>query len=401
MSTFSESQVDLATSEDTHASLLQKYKAVRAHAVELCSPLQTEDYVVQPVVDVSPPKWHLAHTTWFFEEFFLAPLARNYTRFHPDYSFLFNSYYESVGERILRPNRGNLSRPAVEEIQAYRAYVDEAMITLIPELNNEQLDLLELGLNHEQQHQELLLTDIKYILGHNPLFPPYHEAFKETNQEKVFEDGFIEVPEGIYDIGFEGSGFHFDNEAQRHKVYLNAYQIRKGLATNADYLSFIKDGGYQEPKYWHSDGWTWLNENKIESPLYWHLVNNQWKRYALSGLESIKLEEPVTHVSFYEASAFAEWAGMRLPTEFEWETASEQFKWGQRWEHTNSAYLPYPGFLKPEGAIGEYNGKFMVNQMVLRGASIATPAGHSRKTYRNFFHPHLQWQFSGIRLCQK
>ncbi|HEY5692498.1 MAG TPA: SUMF1/EgtB/PvdO family nonheme iron enzyme, partial [Cyclobacteriaceae bacterium] len=263
-----------------------------------------------------------------------------------------------------------------------------------------QLNLLELGLNHEQQHQELLLTDIKYILGHNPLFPPYDCEFKEVKDEIV--DGvLIHVPEGTYEIGFEGNGFHFDNEAQTHKVYLHAYQIRKGLVTNGEYLSFIEDGGYQDSKYWHSDGWTWLNENKITSPLYWHFINDQWKRYALAGLELINLNQPVTHVSFYEASAFAEWTGMRLPTEFEWEAASEQFKWGQRWEHTNSAYLPYPGFLKPEGAIGEYNGKFMINQMVLRGSSVATPIGHSRKTYRNFFHPHLQWQFSGIRLCKK
>lgn len=400
MSTILESQVDPIISKDNHASLLEKFKVVRAHSVKLCAPLKTEDHVVQPVVDVSPPKWHLAHTTWFFEEFFLAPLASSYTRFHPDYAFLFNSYYESVGDRVLRPNRGNLSRPTVEEIHAYRTHVDSAMFALIPKLNAEQLDLLELGLNHEQQHQELLLTDIKYILGHNPLFPPYDKEFIETKKE-INEEGFINVPEGTYEIGFEGNGFHFDNEVQRHRVYLHPYHIRRGLVTNKEYLSFIEDGGYQDPKYWHSDGWNWVNENNITSPLYWHLIDNQWKRYALAGLESINLNEPVTHVNFYEASAFAEWVGMRLPTEFEWEVASEQFKWGQRWEHTNSAYLPYPGFLKPEGAIGEYNGKFMINQMVLRGGSVATPKGHSRKTYRNFFHPYLQWQFSGIRLCKK
>lgn len=400
MSTILESQVDPIISKDNHASLLEKFKVVRAHSVKLCAPLKTEDHVVQPVVDVSPPKWHLAHTTWFFEEFFLAPLASSYTRFHPDYAFLFNSYYESVGDRVLRPNRGNLSRPTVEEIHAYRTHVDSAMFALIPKLNAEQLDLLELGLNHEQQHQELLLTDIKYILGHNPLFPPYDKEFIETKKE-INEEGFINVPEGTYEIGFEGNGFHFDNEVQRHRVYLHPYHIRRGLVTNKEYLSFIEDGGYQDPKYWHSDGWNWVNENNITSPLYWHLIDNQWKRYALAGLESINLNEPVTHVNFYEASAFAEWVGMRLPTEFEWEVASEQFKWGQRWEHTNSAYLPYPGFLKPEGAIGEYNGKFMINQMVLRGGSVATPKGHSRKTYRNFFHTYLQWQFSGIRLCKK
>ena len=238
MNTISESQLATTISEDSQEILCQKYKEVRAHSVKLCDPLQIEDFVVQPVADVSPPKWHLAHTTWFFEEFFLVPLVHNYSRYHPDYSFLFNSYYESVGERVLRPNRGNLSRPTVEEIQAYRMHVDDAMIALIPKLNGEQLELLELGLNHEQQHQELLLTDIKYILGHNPLFPPYDEAFEETKQE-TREEGFIEIPDGIYEIGFEGRGFHFDNEKQRHKVYLDNYQIRKSLVTNEEYLSFM------------------------------------------------------------------------------------------------------------------------------------------------------------------
>jgi ergothioneine biosynthesis protein EgtB len=274
------------------------------------------------------------------------------------------------------------------------------MLALIPSLEDEALDLLELGLNHEQQHQELLLTDIKFILGHNPLFPVYHDKFQET-ESGAHKDGHIEIGEGIFEVGYSGKGFHFDNEEKCHKVHLETFQIAKNLVTNEEYLGFIKDGGYQNAKYWHSDGWTWLKEHDVSHPLYWHFIDDEWRRYSLSGLETISANDPVTHISFYEASAFAEWAGMRLPTEFEWEVASDQFDWGQRWEHTNSAYLPYPGFLKPEGAIGEYNGKFMINQMVLRGSSIATPKGHSRKTYRNFFHPHLQWQFSGIRLCKK
>jgi formylglycine-generating enzyme required for sulfatase activity len=355
-------------------TLLEKFNDVRALTMHIVQPLEAEDFVVQPVVDVSPAKWHMAHTTWFFEEFFLVKLSGDYKRFHPRYAFLFNSYYESVGERVLRPNRGNMSRPTVDEVKEYRQFVDEHMRALIPRLDEESLQLLELGLNHEQQHQELMLTDIKYVFGHNPLFPVYDEHFEESPNYKT-EAGFIAITEGVYEIGFEGEGFHFDNERERHKVYLNHFEI--------------------------SDAWTWINENKITQPLHWHRIDNKWYRYALSGLEVIDGDEPVTHVSFYEAYAFAEWSGMRLPTEFEWEVASDQLDWGQRWEHTNSAYLPYPGFLKPEGAIGEYNGKFMVNQMVLRGSSVATPTGHGRKTYRNFFHPHLQWQFSGIRLCKK
>lgn len=381
-------------------ALLKKYIDVRAHTLQIVRPLRAEDFVVQPVVDVSPAKWHMAHTTWFFEEFFLAKLSDSYKRFHPRYAFLFNSYYESVGERVLRPNRGNMSRPTVDEIRDYRQYVDEHMRQLIPQLSKESLQLLELGLNHEQQHQELMLTDIKYVLGHNPLFPSYDEQFEETPNRKI-EEGFIFIEDGVYEVGFEGEGFHFDNEKERHNVYVNQFEIRKNLVTNAEYKEFVEAGAYQNPKYWHSDAWAWIKENNITQPLHWHQIDNKWHRYALAGLQLLDGGEPVTHVNFYEAAAFAEWSGMRLPTEFEWEVASDQFVWGQRWEHTNSAYLPYPGFLKPEGAIGEYNGKFMVNQMVLRGSSVATPIGHERKTYRNFFHPHLQWQFSGIRLCKK
>lgn len=379
--------------------MIAQYQTVRKHSVELCKPLQREDYVVQPSPDVSPPKWHLAHTTWFLEEMLLAKYLQGYQRFHPRYAFLFNSYYNTLGDRVLRPQRGNMSRPTVDEILAYREYVDEHMLKLIPQANADVLSLIETALHHEQQHQELLLTDIKFILGHNPLFPEYHADFKETHVIEKTHD-FKEMKAGMYTIGHAGSGFAFDNEGQQHQVYLNDFKIRKSLVTNREYLAFVESGAYADPTHWHSDAWYWLQETKINCPLYWHNMNGTWQRYSLSGLRLLPMDEPVTHISFYEAAAFAEWSGLRLPTEFEWEAAAEHFQWGQRWEHTNSAYLPYPGYVKPPGALGEYNGKFMINQMVLRGASIATPHNHARKTYRNFFHPSMQWQFTGIRLCK-
>jgi ergothioneine biosynthesis protein EgtB len=292
-----------------------------------------------------------------------------------------------------------MSRPTVDEILAYRAHVDECMTVFLKAQPETYGDLILLGINHEQQHQELLYTDIKYILGHNPLFPAYAENFEETTTIDA-DNSFIEIGGGNYSIGFKGDGFSFDNEHAFHQVCLKPFSIRNSLVTNGEYLAFIEAGAYKHPSHWHSDAWAWITENQIDSPLYWHPVNGEWFRYALGGYEKLTLNEPVTHISFYEAAAFAAWKGMRLPTEFEWEVACDHFAWGQRWEHTNSAYLPYPGFSKPEGAIGEYNGKFMVNQMVLRGSSVITPPGHSRKTYRNFFHPNLRWQFNGIRLCK-
>ncbi len=382
--------------------MLERFKTIRAHSVKICKPLETEDYVVQPGMDVSPPKWHLAHTTWFFEEFILKAHFSNYRPFHPKYSYLFNSYYESIGDRVLRVDRGNMSRPSVDDILNYREYVDQNMIELIPQLPEKFHPILEIGFQHEQQHQELLLTDIKYILGHNPLFPAYDSDFKEyTGTPLHTNPSFLPIAEGIYTIGFQGEGFCFDNERENHKVYLNTFEIAEQLISNSEYLDFVKAGGYQNPAYWYSDAWAWVNENDIKNPLFWLQIDGQWHRYSLSGLEPLPLDQPVTHISHYEAAAFAEWKGMRLPTEFEWEIAADKLLWGQRWEHTQSAYLPYPGYQKPAGAVGEYNGKFMINQMVLRGASIATPADHSRKTYRNFFHPPLQWQFNGIRLCKK
>lgn len=380
--------------------LFQSYQQIRKRSSQICSPLRTEDYVVQPIVDVSPPKWHLGHTTWFFETFFLKPFDSGYTEFNTGYNYVFNSYYETLGNRVIRTDRGNLSRPTVEDVYQYREYVDQAMEKFLTgnNLSDEQSQVLVLGLNHEQQHQELLFTDIKYILGHNPLFPPYAELSQPT--VPAISEDFATIPEGIYKIGFEGQGFCYDNELNAHQVYLNEFQIRTCLVSNAEYLEFINAGGYKDFRYWHSEGWDWVKTNNIQAPLYWHFIDNTWYVYTLNGLQPVNPEEEVCHISYYEAYAFAEWKRMRLPTEFEWEIASDQFSWGSRWEWTNSAYLPYPGFKKAEGAIGEYNGKFMINQMVLRGASAVTSPGHSRKTYRNFFHPYLRWQFTGVRLVK-
>lgn len=380
---------------------VKKYTAIRNHSLTICAPLEIEDYVVQPIVDVSPPKWHLGHTTWFFETFILLPNFPGYTVFDPQYNFVFNSYYETIGARVIRTDRGNLSRPSVSEVYRYRKYVDEQMeVFLQSDYMKEALEpLLELGLNHEQQHQELLLTDIKYILGHNPLFPAYTKE-KRPKAEITEVSGMIPFSEDIYEIGFQGEGFCFDNELGKHKVFLHDFEIAKYPVTNGEYLEFMEAGGYHDFKYWHAEGWDWVKENKAESPLYWHSIEGKWMQYTLYGLQELDLEEAVCHVNFYEASAYASWKGMRLPTEAEWEVASDHFNWGNRWEWTGSAYLPYPGFKKEAGAVGEYNGKFMINQMVLRGASDATPAGHSRNTYRNFFHARLQWQFTGIRLAR-
>ncbi len=375
------------------------FREVRQFTEELCQPLETEDYIPQPTVDVSPPKWNIAHTTWFFEEMILKKHAPEYRVFDENFGFLFNSYYNTIGERTKRDNRGDLSRPTVAEVFAYRKYVDEKMSELLDgNLTGEIEDLVILGLNHEQQHQELFLTDLKYTLSCNPLFPIYKEDFALVEKSESKTGKFAKINEGIYEIGFDDESFCFDNELGRHKVFLHDFSIAGNLVTNAEYLEFIEDDGYKNFNLWHSEGWDWVNQNEINSPLYWIEKNGEWFNFTLSGLRRLNLDAPVCHVSFYEAAAFAEWKGLRLPTEFEWEAASEKFDWGLRWEWTNSAYLPYPNFTKPPGAVGEYNGKFMINQMVLRGASVATPPNHSRKTYRNFFHPHLRWQFTGIRL---
>ena len=415
--------------EDT--GLKERYGLARKRSEFICSPLAPEDHVVQPIVDVSPPKWHLGHTTWFFETFILQPHLPGYTVFNDHYSYVFNSYYESVGKRVIRTNRGNLTRPTTEEILTYRKYVDEHMSKYFdsqPELNEEVLPLIELGIQHEQQHQELLCYDIKYILGNNPLFPVYkNEKLSSEGHRHNLEADWLGMEAGLYTIGHQGDTFCFDNELGVHQVYLHAYQIMDRVVTNAEYLEFISSGGYTDFRFWLSEAWDWVNTNDIKSPLYWHFIDGMWYEYTLNGgLQLLDLQAPVTHISFYEADAYAKWKGMRLPTEFEWEVAclhhgrpsrsanfvdsgrlhptaagsnNNQF-YGDVWEWTNSAYLPYPYYEAPEGAVGEYNGKFMISQMVLRGGSCATPFDHIRATYRNFFHPHLRWMFSGIRLAQ-
>jgi len=391
----------------THAkqtSLESFYSEVRNYTEQICAPLEIEDYIPQPVVDVSPPKWNIAHTTWFFEEMILKKFVQNYQEFNSDFGFLFNSYYNSIGERTLRANRGDLSRPTVKEVYQYRRYIDEKMREFLrKDLSENVRELVVLGLNHEQQHQELLLTDLKYTFSCNPLFPVYKNDFvlvEKGETENAVSNEYINVSAGRYEIGFDGEGFHFDNEQGRHTVFLHDFKISKSLVTNGDFLEFIASGGYENFNLWHAEGLDWVKQNDIKSPLYWREIDGEWFQFTLGGLRKLKPENAVCHVSFYEAAAFAEWKGARLPTEFEWEAASDQFDWGLRWEWTGSAYLPYPNFTKPSGAVGEYNGKFMINQMVLRGASVATSSNHSRKTYRNFFHPHLRWQFTGIRLVK-
>ncbi|GGH11817.1 ergothioneine biosynthesis protein EgtB [Mucilaginibacter phyllosphaerae] len=377
------------------------YKKVRQRTDAICEPLQTEDYVVQPVVDVSPPKWHIGHTTWFFETFILKPYFAEYQEFDPNYNYVFNSYYETVGNRVIRTDRGNLSRPTVIDVKRYRKYVDDAMYNFLAcgNISPDVEELLVLGFNHEEQHQELLLTDIKYILGNNPLFPAYDHHYVSPKAQHS-DGGFIRINEGIYEVGFKGEGFAFDNELNRHKVYLNEFEISPNLVTNAEYLEFINAGGYHDFRHWHAAGWDWVNTNQVQAPMYWHNMDGQWHNYTYQGLQTLHLHDVVTHISYYEAYAYASWKGLRLPTEFEWEVAAPQFSWGLRWEWTESAYLPYPGFAKAPGAIGEYNGKFMVGQKVLRGASEVTSPDHSRITYRNFFQPELRWQFTGIRLAK-
>ncbi len=407
----------------TEKSITEHFIHTRQNFENLVSGLETEDFVVQPVVDVSPPKWHLAHTTWFFETFFLKAFHPRYREFHKDYSYFFNSYYNEAGDRVIRPQRGFMTRPTVDDIMAYRKYVDEQMENFLNqagELAPDQKYVLEVGINHEQQHQELFLYDIKYILGNNPMLPALRDVNITPSVAK--QKSWLSLEEGIYEVGHSGDGFAYDNEGSRHKVYLYETKIADGLVTNGEFLEFMQDGGYHDFRHWLSDGWDWVNENKISAPLHWHYIQDEWHEYTLHGLRKIDPNAPVTHISYYEADAFASWKSCRLPTEFEWEVAADKFsepvtgcadsgifhpvqhdalQWhGAVWQWTSSAYSPYPGFHKPDGALGEYNGKFMVNQMVLRGSSCGTWASHIRNTYRNFFHPHLKWMFSGIRLAK-
>ena len=380
--------------------IIEQYKNIRQQTIDFCSHLHPEDFSIQVVKFASPAKWHLAHTTWFFEAFVLKNQVENYKEFNPKFSFLFNSYYNNAGHRILQANRGNMSRPSTDEIFAYRNYVDGKMQEFLKDLKDKKIiDLVILGLNHEQQHQELLITDVKYMLGHNPIFPIFNQDYNLVNDTNTTSES-IKINEGVYEIGHKSYEFCYDNELGVHKVYLDDFEIQNHLVTNGEYIEFMESGAYADFNLWLEEGWTWVNTHQINSPMYWHKINGEWHYYTLAGLQKIEKNAILSHINFYEANAFAEWKGMRLPTEFEWEIAAQKMQWGKRWEWTSSAYLPYPNFVKENGAVGEYNGKFMSNKMVLRGASVATSQNHSRSTYRNFFHPSERWQFTGIRLVK-
>ena len=387
----------MQTAVQSLADLAQSYRAVRAHTEFLAAPLSAEDAQIQSMPDASPVKWHLAHTSWFFETVILSQRP-GYKIFDPAFAYLFNSYYESLGPRHPRPRRGLLTRPSLAEVMAYRAHVDAAMVEgcTIPSLAAPII----LGLNHEQQHQELILTDIKHAFFSNPLLPAYAGRKPAASAARP-QDG-VSIPAGAFWIGHDGSSFCFDNELPRHQVLLRPFRIASRPVSNGEYRAFIADGGYRRPEFWLSDGWARVQEEEWEAPLYW-LKDDDGSAgavFTLAGVQPLDPHAPVEHVSFYEAAAYAAWAGRRLPTEFEWEVAAPLFEHGQVWEWTRSSYDPYPGFKPLDGAVSEYNGKFMVGQMVLRGGSSATPPGHIRTSYRNFFPPQARWQFSGIRLAE-
>lgn len=387
----------------TVSGLAERYRAVRGHTERLAAALTDEDQCVQSMPDASPAKWHRAHTTWFFEQFVLGPHLPGYAVFDPQFCFLFNSYYESVGARQPRPARGLITRPGAREVGAYRRHVDEAMARLLAERERDVADLVELGLHHEQQHQELLLTDMMHAFAQSPLVPPVLPGWREPDSEPGPAQ-FVALPGGTTAVGHDGSGFAFDNEEPRHDALLRPYRLADRLVRNWEWLAFMADGGYRTPALWMSDGWATVQANDWRAPLYWHETDDGPHQVGPGGLAPLDLDAPVRHVSWYEADAYARWAGARLPTEFELEAAASCAELHEldtyAWQWTASAYLPYPGFRAAEGAIGEYNGKFMINQMVLRGGSLATPPGHARATYRNFFQPDKRWQFTGVRLAQ-
>jgi ergothioneine biosynthesis protein EgtB len=406
-------------------SLTDRYRSTRAQTEALCEPLQTEDFVVSSMPDVSPTKWHLAHTSWFFETFLLGPHEPSYASPNPRYAYLFNSYYVQAGERHCRAQRGLVTRPTVEEVYAYRAQVDEAVLRVCDriagDMEHPAWPIIELGIHHEQQHQELLLTDIKHVFWMNPLRPAYrpHAGGSSAPARPL---RWHEVPEGVYRIGHEGEGFAFDNEGPPHRVFVEGFRLGTRLVTNEEYLAFVEDGGYERSTLWLSNGWATVRDRGWTAPLYWERTGDGWQEFTLSGDAPLELQAPVCHVSYYEADAYARWAGRRLPDEAQWEVASRAFPvegrfveggrfhpapaadgmaqlYGEVWQWTQSAYTAYPGYTPSSGAIGEYNGKWMCDQWVLRGASCATPESHARVTYRNFFPSDARWQFTGIRLA--
>ncbi|QNE38731.1 ergothioneine biosynthesis protein EgtB [Hymenobacter sp. NBH84] len=435
MSTTASPTTVTTTPTTLNTNWLTRYQAVREQSVALCHPLLAEDTVVQPTLDVSPPKWHLAHMSWFFETFLLREYLPGYTVFHPEYAYLFNSYYNSLGSRVNRADRGTISRPPLADVYAYRAHVDAHMaqlLALADTLPATFAELFELGLQHEQQHQELLATDIKYILSTSPLAPAYLPAPADQKPATSAPAAtWLPVTGGIQRMGHEGTGFCFDNELPVHDTYVADFELQNRLVTNAEYLEFIQAGGYKDFRYWLGEGWELVQREGWQAPLYWVERDGQWLRFTHHGLQPLNMAAPVTQISFYEADAYAQWSGHRLPTEQEWEIAARQFQpttaagtflesglfdpqplpadadpsqchqlLGDAWEWTYSPYHPYPGYQRAAGALGEYNGKFMVNQLVLRGGSCATPESHIRPTYRNFFHADKRWQFTGIRLAR-
>jgi ergothioneine biosynthesis protein EgtB len=394
-----------AAPNDSRLLWLDAFRTVRAETERRAASLSAEDQMVQSMADASPTKWHRAHTTWFFEQFLLVPHLPGYRVFDGQFAYLFNSYYVAAGPRHARPRRGLLTRPDCERVAAFRTHVDAGVERLLASVEESQLAevlrILEIGLHHEQQHQELILTDVLHAFAQNPLAPEYAADWR-LPRTPPSSDGVAALPRGIQRIGFEGDGYSFDNEGPPHAVLLQPACIARGLVTNAQWLDFMADGGYATPSLWLSDGWATVEAEGWDAPGYWKKLDGAWYAFTLGGLRAVDPDVPVVHVSYYEADAFARWAGKHLPTEAEWEVAARanlvDDAFGVVWQWTRSAYLPYPGYRAAAGALGEYNGKFMVNQMVLRGSSHATPAGHARLSYRNFFYPAARWQFSGLRL---
>jgi len=415
---------------ESRQAILSQFRNVRETSERLAAPLTPEDWMLQSMTETSPVKWNLAHTSWFFETFILKIYQSDYTPFHPKFGYLFNSYYNQIGKMHPRPERGMISRPSAEDILNYRHYVADAVTHLVETASDNIIKqiapLIALGVAHEEQHQELLLTDIKHALFQNPLLPAAYEESVRVQSRPLQALKWEQMEGGICEIGNPGGEFAFDNEGPRHKVYLHPFELANRPVTNGEFINFIEDGGYDNPVHWLSDAWEMLKQEAWRAPLYWRQDKNEWREYTLFGERQINLDAPVCHVSFYEACAYASWANARLPTEFEWEAAASLYPreghfltngapsapapadnfdrlaqlFGDVWEWTASPYVAYPGFVAPEGAVGEYNGKFMSGQMVLKGGSCATPVAHMRNSYRNFFPPQARWQFSGFRLAR-